>query len=86
MDSITDRILTLEIEVSKLKATETNRKPWYMSKGMIGGIISTVAPVIIAWANYRGVDPTIISAAVASLSAAGLLSTVGRATAKGGVK
>ena len=47
MDSLTDRITELERRVDKLTADAANRKPWFLSKGVMGPLVSGAATVAL---------------------------------------
>ena len=86
MDSLTDRITELERRVDKLVADAANRKPWFLSKGVMGPLASGVATVALC-VGYIASWPADAMAIIAAVAGGGSITgIIGRATAKGGVK
>lgn len=64
----------------------TNGKPWYASKGVWGGIIAAVSPLVGLLLHYQ-IDPE-VAADIAGLLAClgGILAAHGRIVAEGPIK
>ncbi len=86
MESLTDRITDLERRVERVEIQSANRKPWFLSKGVMGPLVSGAATVALC-VGYIAVWPADAMAIIAAVAGGGSITgIIGRATAKGGVR